>query len=86
MSATAHTEHSGDALRWILTGPLGEMEFRLTTTYAAVIYPPNPEDNWDRDCEIMQGEALALLWRAAGEDDAVIWADLQRRYQGEIDG
>lgn len=81
---TARTEHTGDALRWIITGPSGEMELRITVTYAAIIYPPNPEDDGDRDCEITQGEELTLLWRAAGEDDTVIWADLQRRYQIEI--
>lgn len=83
---TAYTDHTGDALRWILDGPAGEMEFRLTATYAAVIYPPDPEDDGGRDCEITQGEELALLWRASGEDDTVIWADLQRRYQIEIAG
>lgn len=76
---TAYTDHSPDALRWIIDGPAGEMEFRLAPNFAAVIHPLNVSG--DRDCEITQGDEVALLWQGSGQDDAVVWSELQHRYQ-----
>lgn len=78
MTTTQRTEHNPDALRWILTGPAGELEFRITPTWAVVIHP---EADGERDCEAIQGDEVKLLWMASGQEDAVIWAELERRYQ-----
>lgn len=78
VTITRRTSHDGDALRWIIDGPAGEMEVRITATWAVVIHP---ETDGERDCEAIQGDEVKLLWMAADQDDAVIWAELERRYQ-----
>lgn len=79
MQLQRSTDHDGDALRYVLTGPRGSLELRVTPVLAAVIYPPEPGEAYG-DAECVAGERVATLWYAADHDDAVIWAELERYY------
>lgn len=73
MSLTRRTAHHADALRFILTGPAGTAELRITPAYAVLII--------GGEAEALPGEEITALWRAADCDDAVIWAELERACQ-----
>jgi hypothetical protein len=64
------TEHTDDARRYLLAGPAGTVELRITTARATVID--------ETGHEITPGAGICLLWCAAGHDDAVIWPHLER--------
>lgn len=67
------TAHTADALRWLLTGPAGTAELRITPAYAVLII--------GGEAEVLPGEEIATLWQAADCDDAVVWAELERACQ-----
>lgn len=67
------TAHTADALRWILSGPAGDLELRITPAVAALLH--------DGEAEITEGEEIALAWRATSHDDDEVWRHLDRAYQ-----
>ncbi|MER6830872.1 hypothetical protein ABT352_33100 [Streptosporangium sp. NPDC000563] len=66
------TAHTAAELRFFLDGPAGVVELRITPAYAVLIV--------GEEAEALPGEEIAVLWRAAGQDDAVVWGELGRRY------
>ncbi|GAA1623895.1 hypothetical protein GCM10009733_020670 [Nonomuraea maheshkhaliensis] len=72
MSFARRTDHTAKSLRWILTGPTGDIELRVTVRWAALLH--------HGEAEICPGEEIALLWRAADHDDELIWRSLEDAY------
>ncbi len=79
------TRHAPIALRYLLTGDQGILEFRISACWAVVIYHArhctgencNPDVC---DAEAMPGTTVALAWRAEDHSDAAIWRELEIRY------
>lgn len=73
MDYQQHTAHELGTLRFLLTGPAGTLELRITPTWAVLLVGD--------EAEVAPGEDITTLWRAAGCDDQVIWAELRRYYE-----
>ncbi|MEV7011731.1 hypothetical protein [Streptosporangium sp. NPDC051022] len=72
MNRNRFTAHTADSLRFFLDGPAGVVELRITGAYGVLIV--------GGEAEALPGGEIALLWRAAGQDDAAVWGELERRY------
>jgi len=72
MDSLCRTAHDGTALRFVLEGPAGPVELKVTPAWAALTVAG--------EAECLPGDEIAALWRAADCDDAVIWAELERGY------
>lgn len=80
---------------YAVTGPDGAVTFRVAPALvgyhsripnAGLFEPDGPCEHIDGDpCwsdgSGLQGQALLGRWVAAGRDDAVVWAELEKRYQ-----
>lgn len=74
------TRHSAAALRWLVDGPAGLLEARITPMLAALIIhlPQCDGESCGPDCdaEAMPGADIATAYRLEG--DTGIWAELAR--------
>lgn len=70
--------HDAGALRFRVSGERGWVELVIEPHVAAVCFPVPGEDI--PDCEINLGMGIAATWRAADQDDEVIWVELERLY------
>lgn len=82
---TSSTRHALNALRYLLTGDQGILEFRISVSWAVVIYHDLPctGENCNPDvcdAEAMPGTEVALAWRAENHSEAAIWRELESRY------
>jgi hypothetical protein len=70
--------HNAGALRYLIDGPAGLLEFRITPVFAVLIHhlPDCDGEQCTDDCDAegMQGTEIALAARVDGED--AIWREL----------
>ena len=78
------TNHTVDALRFLVAGPVGVLEMRVAFPASALIYhaPTCDGSGCDSDCEseVMPGEEIAVLWRAFDHHHQVIVDCLSAAY------
>jgi hypothetical protein len=75
------TRHSAAALRWLVDGPQGLMEARITPVFAVlIIHTPQCDGEGcgaDCDAEALPGTDIATAWRLEGDDG--VWTELARQ-------
>jgi hypothetical protein len=74
------TRHSGDSLRFIVTGGQGLLEARLAPHFSALIYhlPGCTGEGCGKDCdaEMTEGDELLAAYLINGDD--AVWRELQK--------